>query len=184
MKKVFIATAATFALMSAAHAAGPYVGVGVANNKSNIVTPAGATNVQQAGNKASGKIFGGVDLNDTFGVEVGYTDFRKADHSYTTGATTNRITTDGHATYVAGKATAPLSDKAAVYGKLGAVHKRLKQNGALSFSDSDTQLYAGVGAEYKLSKEVALALEYERYGKKTAVGPKPDVWTVAAKYNF
>lgn len=184
MKKVFIATAVTLAFMSAAQAEGPYIGVGVANSKSNIVTPAGATNTQTAGNKASGKIFGGVDLNQNFGVEVGYTDFRKAHHTYTTGATTNRVTTDGHATYVAGKATAPISDKANMYGKLGVVNKRLKQTGALSRSESENQLYAGVGAEYKLNQQVALALEYERYGKKTAVGPKPDVWTVAAKYSF
>jgi opacity protein-like surface antigen len=185
MKKVFIATAATLAFTSAAQAAeGPYIGVGVANNKSNIATPAGASNIQQAGNKASGKIFGGVELNNTFGVEAGYTDFRKADHSYTTGTTVNRVTTDGHATYLAGKANAPVSDKVNMYGKLGVVNKRLKQTGALSRSESENQLYAGVGAEYKLNQQVALALEYERYGKKTAVGPKPDVWTVAAKYSF
>jgi OOP family OmpA-OmpF porin len=171
--------------MSAAQAApGPYVGVGVTNGKSNIVTPAGAANINKAGTKASGKIFGGVELNETFGVELGYTDFRKADHSYTSGAATNRVTTDGHATYLAGKATAPISDKVNMYGKLGVVNKRLKQHGAMNASATENDLYAGVGAEYKLSNQVAVGLEYERYGKKTAFGQKPDAWTVQAKYSF
>jgi opacity protein-like surface antigen len=50
--------------------------------------------------------------------------------------------------------------------------------------DNDTGLYAAIGAEYKLTPAVALSLEYERYGKSRDIGPKPDVWTVAAKYSF
>lgn len=185
MKKVLIATATTFALMSAAQAAeGPYVGLGVTNGKSTITTPAGATNVNTAGNKASAKIFGGVSLNDTFGVELGHTDFRKATHSYTTGTTTNVVRTDGHATYLAGKANMPMNDKVNLYGKLGVVNKRLEQTGALQRKATENDLYAGVGAEYKLSQQVALGLEYERYGKKTAFGQKPDAWSVQAKYSF
>jgi OOP family OmpA-OmpF porin len=185
MKKVLIATATTFALMSAAQAApGPYVGLGVTSGKSNIATPAGATNINKAGNKTSAKIFGGVELDQTFGVELGYTDFRKATHSYTSGATTNVVQTDGHATYLAGKATAPVNEKVSVYGKLGLVNKRLEQSGALQAKSTENDLYAGIGAEYKLSNQMAVGLEYERYGKKTAFGQKPDAWSVQAKYSF
>jgi OOP family OmpA-OmpF porin len=78
----------------------------------------------------------------------------------------------------------PMNDKVNLYGKLGVVHKSLEQTGALQRRASENELYAGVGAEYKLSQQVALGLEYERYGKKTAFGQKPDAWTVQAKYSF
>ena len=52
------------------------------------------------------------------------------------------------------------------------------------FTDNNTEGYLAVGGEYKLNKNVAFTLEYERYGKNKDFGPKPNVWTVAAKYNF
>jgi opacity protein-like surface antigen len=43
---------------------------------------------------------------------------------------------------------------------------------------------AGVGAQYKLSKQVALPLEYERYSKKTEFGAKPEAITVGTRFKF
>lgn len=181
MKKLIFALIAGATAMSAAHAEGPYVGVGIATASRNYSAPAGATNVSDDGYRASGKIFGGYDFDQTLGVELGYTDFRNANTTYTTGTTTNTVSHGGHSTYLAGKATAPLNEQFNVFGKLGIAQTKIESTGR---SDNNTEGYLAVGGEYKLNKNVAFTLEYERYGKNKDFGPKPNVWTVAAKYNF
>ncbi|MGZ9046182.1 MAG: outer membrane beta-barrel protein, partial [Telluria sp.] len=89
--------------------------------------------------------------------------------------------------YVAGKASAPINEQFSVFGKLGAAYNKSEMRSStpgLSRNDSDTGVYAGLGAQYNLSQQVALTLEYERYGKSKDFGAKPDVITVAARYNF
>jgi hypothetical protein len=38
--------------------------------------------------------------------------------------------------------------------------------------------------QYNLNQQVALTVEYERYGKSKDFGAKADVWTVGARYSF
>ncbi len=184
MKKLIFALIAAATAVGSAQAAGPYVGVGVASADHSYSLP-GATNVNSDGWKASGKIFGGYDIDQTWGVEAGYTDFRKSDYSRTVAGVNGTGNSDGHSFYVAGKVTAPISDQFAIYGKLGAANnKRTLSDPVYGRSDSKTELYAGVGAQYNLNQKVALTLEYERYGKKKDFGPKPDVITAGVKYAF
>jgi len=189
MKKLIVALIASAAAMSAAQAqttGAPraYVGAGIASADHDFKM-SGATNVDTEGYKASGKIFGGYDFNQTWGVEAGYTDFRKSDLSYSIGGVNNRAETDGHAFYLAGKATLPVSEQFSVYGKLGAtrVKSELETINA-SMSRSKTEAYGAVGAEYKLNQNVSLVGEYERYGKSKDFGAKADVLTIGAKYAF
>jgi opacity protein-like surface antigen len=187
MKKLLVALIASAAAMGAVHAEGtPYVGVGVASADHNY-SIAGASNTSGTGYKASAKVFGGYDFDQTFGVEAGYTDFRKSSTNYTVNNVAGRTESSGDAFYVAGKASAALNEQVSLFGKLGVT--RVKNDissttASLSGSDNKTGLYAGVGVQYKLSKQVALTAEYERYGKSTKMGAKPDVFTVAAKYAF
>ena len=190
MKKLIVALIAGTAAMAAAQAQTmaprAYVGAGVASvdHKDNIP---GATNVDSAGWKAGGKLFGGVELNQTFGVEVGHTDFRKSRTNFTAGGANGSFETRGRGTYVAGTATMPINEQAAVYGTLGGAHTKTKISSdalGLSGSESDNGVYAGVGVQYALNQQVSLLAEYERYGKKKDFGPKPDVLTIGAKYSF
>ena len=191
MKKLIFALIAGSAAMAAAQAQTTmtprtYVGAGVASvdHKDNIP---GATNVNSAGYKAGAKLFGGVELNDTFGVEVGHTDFRKSNTTYNLGGVNGNAETRGRGTYVAGKATMPINEQAAVYGKLGVAHTKNKMTSDLpgvARTHSDNGVYAGVGVQYALNQQVSLLAEYERYGKKKDFGPKPDALTIGAKYNF
>lgn len=188
MKKLIVALIASAAAMSAAQAqtTAPraYVGAGVASADHEFKM-SGATNVDTEGYKASGKIFGGYEFNQNWGVEAGYTDFRKSDVSYSIGGANNRGETEGHAFYLAGKATLPLNEQFSVYGKLGAT--RVKNELELvnaSMSRSKTEAYGALGAEYKLNQNVSLIGEYERYGKSKDFGAKADVWTIGAKYAF
>lgn len=187
MKKLIFAVLTGVAAMSAAQAqiSSPYVGVGVASSDHDFkIGAAGTTNSD--GYKGSGKIFGGFDVNPMFGVEAGYTDIRKANHSYTIGTTSGTATTEGSRSYLAAKATMPVNDAFSVYGKLGAGYSKTKFRATTlaSADDSKTEVYAGLGGQYKLSDRAALVLEYERYGKSKDVGVKADAITVGARYSF
>ena len=186
MKKLIFALIAGATAMSAAHAEGPYIGLGVASADHNF-NVGGATSTDPAGYKASAKIFGGVELTPMFGIEAGYTDIRKADQNFSIAGVPGTATTDGSRSYLAGKATMPVNEAFSVYGKLGAGYSKLNVNSAtpgVSQSDSKTELYGAVGGQYNINQKVALTLEYERYGKKKDFGVKADAITVAARYNF
>ena len=188
MKKIILALAVSAATMGAAHAQGPYVGLGVVNADTEMNMP-GAVSASGGGWKSSGKLFGGYEFDDTFGVEMGYTDFRGGDFTYLIADVPGRIEMDGRAFYLAGKATALVTERFALVGKLGMSATKFSQSGFGSGTDlfreeSDTQGYLSVGAEYRVSQQLGVALEYERYGKTKGFGPKPNVWTLAARYSF
>ena len=191
MKKLIVALLAGAAAMSAAQAQTStggtlprgYVGVGIAtaDHKDDF----GLNNFNSDGYKASAKIFGGYELNETWGVEAGYTDFRKSDISYNGGTTTLNGETKGYGVYVAAKATAPINDQFSAFGKLGVQHSNRELNSPLvNLNDSDNGVYGAVGLQYNINQQVALTAEYERYGKSKSFGAKPDVWTIGARYNF
>lgn len=190
MKKLIFALIAGTATMAAAQAQSidslrPYVGAGVSTVKSDYNLP--ASNVNNSGWKGSGKVFGGVELNETLGVEAGYTDFRKSRATYTRNGVNGTAEADGYGAYLAGKATMPLNQQTALYGKLGVAHTKREMTAntpGIARKVSDNAVYAGVGVQHAINEQVSLVAEYERYGKKADFGPKPDVLTIGAKYNF
>lgn len=186
MKKLIFALVAATAAIGSAQAAGPggYIGLGIANADHSASIP-GTTASSSDGWKTSGKIYGGYDFDQTFGVELGYTDFRSSDYSYTLNGVNRTGTSDGKSYYVAGKATMPVNEQFSVFGKLGAANnKRTFNDPVFSGSDTKTELYAGVGAQYNFNPKVAVSLEYERYGKNQDIGAKSDVITLGARYSF
>lgn len=80
----------------------------------------------------------------------------------------------------------PVNDQFSAYGKLGVAYsnRKVEANDGLHIDHHDTGAYAALGAEYKLNEKVSLVGEYERYGKSTDFGAKPDVVTVGVKYSF
>ena len=172
MKKLLLALIATTAVAGAAqaqtNAPRAYVGVAAAT----------ANNQTTDSYKTGGKIYGGYNVDQNWGVEAGYTDFGKEN----VGAGNVK----GSGTYVAGKYTVPLVDRFSGYGKLGVSYNERKYSDGLGsqVNNYDTGLYGGVGVEYKLNEKLAVNAEYERYGKDKAFGAKADVYTVGLKYGF
>lgn len=191
MKKLIFALIAASTAMAAAQAQNmtpqrAYVGAGVSTVESDFRI-SGANNVSSSGYKGSGKLFGGVELDQTFGVEAGYTDFRKSRANYTMNGVNGVAEADGYGAYLAGKATMPLNERTGLYGKLGVAHTKREMTAntpGVARKVSDNGVYAGVGVQHTLNEQVSLIAEYERYGKKVNFGAKPDVLTVGAKYNF
>ena len=179
MKKVMLALLVGFCGVSAAQAQTTtphaYIGAGVV----------GAENRTVDAWKAGGKIFGGYEFDQNWGVEAGYTRFGRTAFSYplTDGTLSGSIKGDG--AYAAGKYTVPLNDKVSAYGKLGVAYsERTYRSNFGALGEHDTGLYASAGLQYKLTENVALTGEYERYGKKKMLGAKADAFTVGLKYGF
>ena len=180
--------ALTFVLATAALAAGtaahaqqsttfrPYVGVGVAS----------ASNITTGKRHADAKIFGGVDFSNNLGVEAGYVNFSSRDYHYPeewTGIPGGvNVSTKGYGAYVAGKYTVPINERFSAYGKLGLAHSQRKWNNDYNASDND--VYAGVGAQYKLNDTLSLVGEYEHYGKRKDFGARAGVWSAGLKVGF
>jgi OOP family OmpA-OmpF porin len=192
MKKLIFALIASAAAMTAAQAQTtaaprPYIGAGVASADHDYRLGNGATNVNGDGYKASAKVFGGVEFDQRYGVEAGYTDFRSSDFSYTNAAgTRGHGSSDGYGVYVAGKASVPVNDQLSAYGKLGVAYskRKMSSNLGLNAEQNDTGAYAAVGLQYNINPQVALTAEYERYGKTKDFGAKADVLTAGVKYSF
>ncbi len=192
MKKVIFTLIASAAAVGAAKAqttsAGrPYIGVGVASAEHNYsLDGMGATNLNSDGWKASAKVFGGYDFTQNLGLEVGYTDLRSSDFSYTRDGKGVNGYSDGYGAYVAGKYNMPLNDQFSAYGKLGVAYskRKVEANDGQHIDYHDTGAYAALGVEYKLNQKVSFVGEYERYGKSKDYGAKPNVVTVGVKYSF
>lgn len=183
-----IASVTALSSVSIAHAEGAYAGVGVAATRYKFDVPNAVSNDDHSGNKAAAKVFGGYEFDKTFGVEAGYTNFGSKAYSFTQGGVPGRIEADSHSFYVAGKASMPVNEQVSGFGKLGAS----RNHGGVSGSgvaagvqgDSKTGLYASVGAQYALNKNVALTAEVEHYGKAADFGRKSSAIAVGARYNF
>lgn len=191
MKKLIVALLAATAAMSVAHAQTTqtethyYLGLGLAIGD-HAYSRDGVTFSNTDGFKSNIKAFGGYEFNPIWGLEVGYIDFTNAGFNYSAGGVNGHGTTDGNAYYLAGKGTYAINEQFSVYGKLGAERSRrnLKDVGFLNQGESADGLYASVGVQFKLTPQVGLLAEYERYGKTKDFGAKADVWTIGARYNF
>ena len=187
MKKLIFALIASVSIAGAAQAQSrPYIGVAVAGADHKFNT-GGGISADPEGYKASGKIFGGVELTPMFGIEAGYTDIRKADHRFSIAGVPGSATTEGSRSYLAGKATMPLNEAVSVYGKLGAGYSKVKLSSATPFvsrDDTKTEVYGAIGGQYNFNEKVAMTLEYERYGKSKDYGVKADAISIGARYNF
>ncbi len=174
MKKVLFACMISAAIIAPAHAAGPYVGVGVTY-----------FNKTQAGQGKTGslKLLGGYDFNETWGMEAGMLTIPPVDHYGPGGMYFGEE--KGRHIYLAGKATMPISDKWSLLTKLGVGHTRMKFDSPTmgKFSDNKVGLYAGIGVRYALTEKVSLTLELERLGRSTG-GKKTESMSLNVNRSF
>jgi opacity protein-like surface antigen len=187
----FILATAVFAAGSAAHAQQlstpsgtaayrPYVGIGVVS----------ADNQTTDNRHADAKIFGGVDFSNNLGVEAGYVNFSNQDRQYSPEATGIpggiKVSTKGYGAYVAAKYTVPISERFSAYGKLGLAHSQRKWKNDIGYAstESDNDVYAGLGAQYKLNENISVVGEYENFGKRKDIGARAGVWSAGVKFGF
>ena len=159
MNKLLVAGAFSAALLAGPASAQMYLGAGVGAAKTDT-------------HETSWKLYGGYQFNPTWGIEAGYTDL-----GHYLGSSIDSWS-------LAGTATFPLSASWSLFGKLGAVENRPR----FATATNHTDLLAGIGVGYSLTKNVGLRLEYEDYGKLSNVSnganSKGSNLGLSVKYSF
>jgi OOP family OmpA-OmpF porin len=187
MKKIQLVAILVFASF-AAHAEGVYVGADLIYNRYNF-NVSGVTGGGNSGGEFSGKALIGYKFNDIWAVEGGYADLGSPSYNYSIGTTTGSLKSSSNAWYAAAKGTVPLNEQFSVYGKLGLARTHFSVDGSgigstLGQSDNKTALYAGIGAQYNLTKNVGWTLELERFGSNSDRGSKGNTISTGIRYSF
>jgi OOP family OmpA-OmpF porin len=153
-----------------AHAAGPYAGGSLGTQS----YPNTLNGNPTSGSALSGKLYGGYQLNQNFAVEAGVTEL---------GAVNNAAgQTDSYGTFVDAVGILPLSPQWSLLGRAGVAHMAVNTP---TGNDGGNGLKVGLGAEYALTKAVAVRGEWERY-EVVGFGNRPsaDQFTVGLKVGF
>ena len=147
------------------------------------------------------KLFLGYQYTPNFALEAGYADLGKYDAKVVGDIIGFPLDLRGEvksrAVFVDAVGILPLTPEFSMFGKVGAAYARTKATASATFlgaresdSDSDSEYVpkAGFGAEYALTKTVALRAEYERYfdvGDEDKTGESDvDFWSVGLKFGF
>ena len=153
-----------------AHAEGFYGGAGLGNQSYPDTVNGNSTN----GSALSGKVYGGYQLNPNFGVEAGIAELGAV------GSGSGKV--DSYGTFVDAVGTLPLNEQWSLLGRAGVAHMQVNTP---TGDDGGNGIKVGLGAQYALSKNLALRGEWERY-QLTGFGANPnaDQFTVGLKFGF
>jgi OmpA-OmpF porin, OOP family len=120
------------------------------------------------------KIFGGYQINRTWAVELGYTDFGKV--------SAGGAEFSSNAWELVGVGTLPLGDgKFGLFGKAGFFWGEAKGGGV---KDDSVELTYGVGAAWNFTPNLALRGEYQRYTDVGNGASDVDVLGINVVYRF
>lgn len=145
---VFAAIALSGLTTLSAHAEGFYAGASVAS-------PTYQSSVNGAsgnGSGISGKVYGGYQFSPNFAMEAGVADLGHNDNA------TGSIYSYG--TFVEAVGMLPLTQQWTLLGRLGVTGVNVNTSNG---TDNSVGLKVGLGAQYALTKTVALRAEWERY---------------------
>lgn len=147
------------------------------------------------------KLFLGYQYTPNFAIEAGYADLGKYEAKVIGDVFGLPLDLRGEvkskAVFIDAVGMLPLTPEFSMFGKVGAAYARTKTHASMTFlgerlsgSDSDSEYVpkAGFGAEYALTKTVALRAEYERYfdvGDEDETGESDvDFWSIGLKFGF
>jgi OmpA-OmpF porin, OOP family len=153
-----------------AHAEGLYVGAGLGfpDYRDSV------NGIGGSGSGTSGKLLGGFQYSPNFALELGVAGLAHIDNG--------SGSVNGHAVYLDAVGIAPLSDRWSLLGRIGLADVSLNTSAG---DDSGTGLKVGLGAQYSLSREVALRAEWERYQPSVfGTSPNIDQYTFGVRVGF
>jgi OOP family OmpA-OmpF porin len=157
-------------LSLSAHAEGLYVGgsVGTPHFGSSI------DGITGDGSGVSGKLFGGYQFSPNFGVEGGVLDMGRINNA--------SGTVNGHGLYLDAMGLLPVGANWSLLGSVGVARVNLNTSNG---DDNGVGLKLGLGAEYAVSRNVALRGEYENY-RTAAFGGHPNIgqYTLGVRVGF
>ena len=174
--------------LSTAHAQDAYIGADAVFGHYSFKLP-GVASADDSANTVSGRLLAGYNFDQTWAIEGGYAWFGSAKYNFSANNAYGSVNASAHAFYGAAKASVHLDDKFSLYAKLGIAHDEVNRDGsgsgaALTRHINEESLYAGVGAQYKLTDKAALTLELEHYGPLDSVGGSTVVVSTGVRYSF
>jgi len=201
MKKLLLVAALSVAA-SSVFAQTFYVGgsLGISQNKLWVDPGLASDDISPSQDKrdVSVKALVGYNINDRFAVEASFTDLgkNKATYTDTTGNDDPlNVTSKFKATTIALKANVAKFDQITPFVKVGVTRLSNKETyDGGSFKNNKNNLYYALGADYDLTKTIALRAEYENYGKAgsfdsatietNATGVKSSALSLGVIYKF
>lgn len=181
---VLMATLASACLSGSAHAGDFYAGL-------SLTTPGEATATFKNGATATNyntphatKLYGGIALDERYGVEAGYGFFGTWEMADPTQGSTDRASASSRLVYAAGRARMPLGESLSLVGKLGVAANRISTefNTQKSGSYSFVRPMVGIGADYAFTSHVSGVLEFNYYGR--SAGYTQQKLELGLKYGF
>jgi len=165
---------------------GAYGGLSVGRSSFSLPSPSVPVTGKDSRDTAY-KLYGGYRLNENFGLEAGYA--RLGSFSEQATLATGAVTQEGKASsfYAAATARHALNEQFSLQGRLGVARNKVSGTNLLPAGDSlqgsKTSLMWGVGAEYKLAKNLALTADYDNYGKVSSQ-VKASTFMLGARLSF
>jgi opacity protein-like surface antigen len=173
------ASAPAFAQASAFPGEGWFIGGGLGQSHVSDSSSGGTVNglhYSVSGldeNKTTAQVFGGYQFDETWGIQIQYTDLGKRSGTiHYNGASGSTGDVKANEWGIAGTATFPFYEQWFAKAKLGVSENHLDgfstTVGGVKFSTGDnnhTDVLAGIGVGYQWTKNFSSRLEYEYYGK-------------------
>lgn len=202
-KILFATIMASLSLAASAQSTGFYAGASLGESHTKFDSEfdlAGYTSSTD-NNHTAWKLFVGYDFNSYLAVEAGYTDLGTAKYTWFNATGSGQQRRESTATFIAVKGNYPVNDKIDLFAKLGATSNRVTLTydevysgvyRSTTASNTRTDMLIGVGAEYRLVKNIGVRVEYERYGtfgtsfdSIDGTGrTKTELWSAGATYKF
>ncbi|HWX03572.1 outer membrane beta-barrel protein [Collimonas sp.] len=143
----------------AENASGPFIGAGIGYAIGDRAdAPAGG---QASSDKAAFNLYGGYNINENFGVKLGYRNFGKATISPAVLPGGTARTQGVSLSAVGSYAIAP---DWALVGEAGVMRYTIRHSGTTS-NGKGNKFFGALGVKYSLDKNIDLIADYTRYGK-------------------
>jgi OOP family OmpA-OmpF porin len=170
---VFVIVTGIYLLSSTAYAQTAYVGIGAGSARyyDNILddTDTGLN------------IYGGIKFNEYFGLELSYTDFGKQEDEFTSVYTFD-VSVEVVGLGFSAVGFLPISDNLGLLGKLGVIDLEADLTfDAHPESKDGSDLFYGIGAEYRLSEQFSFRSVWEIVVANRA---DFDMLSINAQFNF
>lgn len=186
MKQALLVAAIGMALSAPviAYADGAYIGVNAGRTDQKVFAEGVSGTAKDT--TTGYKLYGGYDFSKNFGIEGGYFDSGDGKAVFANGFFVEGKTTS---LYVAATGTLPLSEQFSLFAKAGIATTRAKLNNSVGdyFDQRTTSPVLGVGASYGVSKNIALVMEYENFGKSVKIDNdyvKTELLSLGLRYKF
>ena len=133
------------------------------------------------------KLFGGYQITENFGAEVGFMRLGDVSRKYHVGNDSFTQAAKARAFYTAGTARWQLNDSFSVSGLLGAAFNQVtddKRIGVDNMNGDNTSVMVGFGAQYHLSPRTELTLNFDHLAEISEEGDSSDLVTAGFVMRF